>query len=256
MAHSPFSLSPGPAPPRAQRRPIHPARSPASARALAPAWRSAQTNPHGPLPQPARDAPPLTARAHASGSSPSSRNGRARHAVFPGEAPHARRARQGRRRPISSTRDPPAPHLSTAATRAPNPKSVALAQLRRADLPCAAVASLLRHTPGFPEPCSSLAPFPGTSPSSLAPIRATTAPEFNPRPPPVSCSAIAIPHRRSAPDRPDLRVSLTGTPGAEPRSPEVGRRPTVGPPRAPLLLAARVRRRAPAPDSPIDPPPW
>ena len=57
MAHSPFSLSPGPAPPRAQRRPIHPARSPASARALAPAWRSAQTNPHGPLPQPVRDAP-------------------------------------------------------------------------------------------------------------------------------------------------------------------------------------------------------
>jgi len=59
---------------------------------------------------------------------------------------------------------------------------------------------------------------------------------------PVSCSAVAIPHRPSTSDRPDYRGFLADTPGAELRSPGARRRPPSTHPRAPPRTAAGSRR--------------
>ena len=99
-ARPPQPLRPGPA--RHARRPPDLPVPPASGTPL---------GPRSPDPTPFSS---LTERAHASAPPPSSRNGCARHAAFPGEIPHARRARQGRRRPIRrvpSLFHTPHPHL-------------------------------------------------------------------------------------------------------------------------------------------------
>ena len=118
----------------------------------------------------------LRSRAHASASPPSSRNGRARHAVFPGGISHARRARQGRRRPIRRVPGPP-PNLifHQRATRNPKhtatPSSAAKGPLRRRGS-----AAPPQHRPPGSHTCS-------VSPSRTAPCRriegsARAAPDF------------------------------------------------------------------------------
>jgi len=85
-------------------------RDPPPLRPSAPLWPStpAAHAPRAPASHPATlYSLSLCSRAHASASPPSSRNGRARHAAFPGEISHARRARQGRRRPIRRVPGPP-----------------------------------------------------------------------------------------------------------------------------------------------------
>ena len=116
----------------------------------APLWPStpAAHAPRAPAPHPAtRCSLPLRSRAHASASPPSSRNGRARHAAFPGEISHARRARQGRRRPIRRVPGPP-----------PNPTSPPPPP----EPPNPSAASPLRHAtpPAPPWSQSSAAPLP------------------------------------------------------------------------------------------------
>ena len=122
---SPLPVTPGPT---CQRLPALVPRSaarasPSAAASRARTPRASPARPAGPTRQrhPARAAlarphpfSSLTERAHASAPPPSSRNGCARHAAFPGEIPHARRARQGRRRPIRrvpSLFHTPHPHL-------------------------------------------------------------------------------------------------------------------------------------------------
>ena len=121
----PLPVTPGPT---CQRLPALVPRSaarasPSAAASRARTPRASPARPAGPTRQrhPARAAlarphpfSSLTERAHASAPPPSSRNGCARHAAFPGEIPHARRARQGRRRPIRrvpSLFHTPHPHL-------------------------------------------------------------------------------------------------------------------------------------------------
>ena len=109
-------------------------------------------------------------------SFPAPRNGRARHAVFPGGISHARRARQGRRRPIRRVPGPP-PNLifHQRATRNPNhtatPSSTAKGPLR-----CRGSAAPPQHRPPGSHTCS-------VSPSRTAPCRriegsARAAPDF------------------------------------------------------------------------------
>ena len=121
----PLPVTPGPT---CQRLPALVPRSaarasPSAAASRARTPRASPARPAGPTRQrhPARAAlarphpfSSLTERAHASAPPSSSRNGCARHAAFPGEIPHARRARQGRRRPIRrvpSLFHTPHPHL-------------------------------------------------------------------------------------------------------------------------------------------------
>ena len=130
----PLPVTPGPT---CQRLPALVPRSaarasPSAAASRARTPRASPARPAGPTRQrhPARAAlarphpfSSLTERAHASAPPPSSRNVRARHAAFPGEISHARRARQGCRRPISSAPrpryipSPPAPPSLTLAHR-------------------------------------------------------------------------------------------------------------------------------------------
>ena len=148
---------------------------------------------------------PLRSRAHASASPPSSRNGRARHAAFPGEISHTRRARQGRRRPIRRVPGPPPnPTSPPPPPEPPNPSRRPLTAPPR------------QGTPAPPRVrCSAASPPPqaagGVPPGGQEHLRAPVA-DLDPC---ITFSANSTPSQPPDPDvaGPARRHSSTSSPG-------------------------------------------